>query len=228
MSKRCIIREEVQRSNAQEQHFFTTTMAGTTAHVSGKQTFISSWLPPRFLVRENDSLQAFRTAKEYEFLRLGLSFAQTYTHKGRDPQQPTKQKVEIDHRAAPRRNKPRPLSLSQFSRRRNIQPRGALRVVVRIDSCDGIRAPSSPFHRNQRRSLYSACRLTGRNGCGREGEKEDAWLLVAWCCLDYRTYLIPPGSVVLYLPNPLPHAGSSRLLCTASFSRGSSARCGEG
>lgn len=70
--------------------------------------------------------------------------------------------------------------------------------------------------------------IDGRNGCGREGGKEDAWLLAAWRCLDYRTYLIPPGFVVLYQSTPLPHARSSRLLCMASFSRGSSARCGEG
>lgn len=156
------------------------------------------WLPPVSRSR-NDSLQAFGAAKEYGFLRTGMSSHTTNTHKGRDPLQPTNKKVEIDHRAAPQRKSPRPLSLSQFSSRRDIQPRGALPAAARLDSCDGIRTPSSLSHRNQRRSLSSACRQTEQPWM-REGEieQEGAWLLAAWCCLDYRTYLIPPGFVVLH------------------------------
>lgn len=117
-----------------------------TTQVSGKQTFTSSSGSPRFLVRENDSLQAFRTAKEYRFLRPGLSFAQTYTHKGRDPQQPTNKKVEIDPRAAPRRTSPRPLSLSPFSSRLDIQPRGAFvgGSADRFSAMVSARPPSPP------------------------------------------------------------------------------------
>lgn len=127
-------------------------------NVSGKQIFISSsGFPPVSRLRKRLAPD-FSDYERIETSTTRTVFAQTYTHKGRDPQQSTNKKVEIDHRAAPRRTNPRPLSLSSISSRRDIQPRGALRVVTWIDSCDGIRAPSSLSHHNQRRRLYSACR----------------------------------------------------------------------
>lgn len=140
--------------------FLQQTMAGTTAHVSGKQTFISSsgFPPPGFSFAKTTRSRLSgprRNTNSYD--PACLSHKHTHT-KGGIPNNRQNNKVEIDHRAAPRRTSPRLLSLSPFSSRRDIQPRGALRVVVRIDSCDGIRAPSSLSPRNQRRSLYSACR----------------------------------------------------------------------
>ena len=226
----CIIREEVQRSNAQELFFIFYNNNGRNKQHTFLENRLSLLLlaSPRFLVREIDSLQAFPDREGIQISTTRTVLAQTYTHKGRDPQQPTNKKVEIDPRAAPRRNSPRPLSLSPFSSRRDIQPRGALRVAARIDFLRWYPRALLPLPPQPSPPSLFCVQIDGRNGCGREGEKEDAWLLVAWCCLDYRTYLIPPGFVVLYRSTPLPHARSSRLLCIiASFSRGSSARCEE-
>lgn len=127
--------------------------------LGNRLSFLLLASPPRFLVREKTTRSRLSgPRRNIEFFDPDcLSHKHTHT-KGGIPNNRQNNKVEIDHRAALQRKSPRPLSLSPFSSRRDIQPRGALWVVVRIDSCDGIRAFSPLSHRNQRRSLYSACR----------------------------------------------------------------------
>lgn len=152
--------------------YFLQQWPEQTAHVSGKQTFTSSsGFPPVSRSRERLA-PGFPDREGIQISTTRTVFAQTYTHKGRDPQQPTNKKVEIDPRAASRRTSPRPLSLSPFSSRRDIQPRGALRVPVRIDFLRWYPRALLPLLPQPAPPSLFCVQIDGRNGCGREREKK--------------------------------------------------------
>lgn len=67
--------------------FLFTTMAGTNSTRFWETDFhFFFWLPPGFSFANTTRSRPSGTAKEYRLPTTRPVFAQTYTHKGRDPQ----------------------------------------------------------------------------------------------------------------------------------------------
>jgi hypothetical protein len=123
-------------------YFYNNNGRNKQHNVSGKQTFTSSSGSHRFPVRETTSSMLSELQRNTDFYEPErLLTQQTHTKGGTPNNRQTKGRDRPPPR--PATHSPRLLSLSQFSSRRDIQPRGALPAAARLDSCDGIRVLSS-------------------------------------------------------------------------------------
>ena len=179
---------------------------------------------PRFLVRETRSrLSGPRGNTNFydpDCLRTNIHTQRegsttTYNQKGRDrlPRRPVTQS-------------PRPLSLSPFSSRRDIQPRGALRRWRgSIPAMVSARSPPPFTATGAARSVLHADRRAAL-GTGGRGRKRGRVVAGSLALLGLSDLPYPPGLCGTVPNTPFPRTRSPRLLCMASFSRGFLARCG--